>query len=369
MQLGWRRALELVGVDPDSVSIEELAHNRWLTPGIWTVSSEEQRKVLKCLAPDREAPASAWEEHWTARAGGPRRWNYWAREGLAYRHRVVEIYESGGIVAPRLLAAHYGDDAIVLLLEHVEGLPGDQWEIPDYAAAARSLGRAQGQSLTCDAVQEFEWLSCGFLQQYSSEKPVDWSLLDSDNAWEQPLVQRNFPSELRAGAKWLHNVSGRLYEITQRLPRVLSHLDFWTKNLILRADRSIALLDWAFVGDGAIGEDIGNLIPDAAFDHFVPAESLAELEASVHSAYLEGLADAGWTGDGRLAELGLCASAVKYDWLTPAMLAAASAQRQLRYGGTEEVDADYRFRERGIGLLDNVERARRAMRLAEQLDL
>ncbi len=112
---------------------------------------------------------------------------------------------------------------------------------------------------------------------------------------------------------------------------------------------------------------LATIIPDAAFDHFIDAEALPELEAVVRDAYLKGLASGGWNGDPRLAELGLCASAVKYDWLTPAMHSSASAPRQMRYGGTEEINADFRFRQRGIALLDNAERAQRAVTLAQGL--
>lgn len=38
-------------------------------------------------------------------------------------------------------------------------------------------------------------------------------------------------------------------------------------------------------------------------------------------------------GDERLVRLGVCASAVKYDWLTALMLARAGEERQLDYGG------------------------------------
>jgi hypothetical protein len=61
------------------------------------------------------------------------------------------------------------------------------------------------------------------------------------------------------------------------------------------------------------------------------------------------------------------AAAVKYDWQTPMMLEVASATRQLRYGGTEEIDADYRFRERGRALLHNAHTARRAVALADEM--
>ena len=367
MDVDGRRALELVQPGASAASIEDLAHNRWLTAGIWAVTSNGLRMVLKCLTPDRGPPGSAWDAHWAKGAEDQRRWNYWAREGLAYQHRLVKVYEPGGIVGPELLAAHYADDLIVLLLEHVDGLPGEQWRTADYSTASRSLGRAHGHLLTGESLPSYSWLSTGFLRQYSCEKPVDWGLLDSDEAWHQPLVEHNFPPELRQAAVWLHKARHRLYEIVSALPRVLSHLDFWTNNLILQPDGSIALLDWASVGDGAIGEDVGNLVPDAAFDHFIDAEALPGLEAAVRDAYLEGLENGGWNGDPRLAELGLCASAVKYDWLTPAILSSASAPRQMRYGGTEEIDADFRFRQRGIALLDNAERARRAVTLAQDL--
>lgn len=65
----------------------------------------------------------------------------------------------------------------------------------------------------------------------------------------------------------------------------------------------------------------------------------------------------------------MAVSAIEYDWLTPAMLASASAPEQLRYGGTEQIDADYRLRERGLALLDNANRARRAITLADELGL
>lgn len=367
--IGWREAFEQVAPGASASSVEEFTHNRWLTPGIWVVTSGGRRMVLKCLAADGETPGSAWDAHWTKGAADPRRWNYWAREGIAYRHGLVNVFESGGIVAPELVAISEGDERIVLLLEYVEGRPGEVWGIAEYADAARSLGRAQGCLLSSADTAGHDWLSKGFLRDYSSEKPVDWSRLFDEEAWHQPLVERNFPPALRDAACWLHATRDRLYEISAALPRVLSHLDFWSKNLIRQADGSIALLDWAFVGDGALGEDVGNLIPDASFDHFVDAEMLPELEAAVRVAYLDGLASGGWDGDRRLAELGLLASAVKYDWLTPLMLERASQSQQLRYGGTEQIDADYLFRQRGLGLLDNARRAERAISLAKDLGL
>ena len=193
----WRDALARLGVDPSTASVEELAHNRRLTPGIWRVMIERRSMILKCLSSDRTDPTSAAEAHWTTGLEDPRRWNYWAREALAYRHHVVEIFEAGGIVAPVLLDAYFADSEIILLLEYVDGRPGEQWDIAEYAVAARALGRAHGHQLSGAPLPEQPWLSRSFLRDYSGSKPVNWTLLDDDHAWDLPLVRRNFPPELR----------------------------------------------------------------------------------------------------------------------------------------------------------------------------
>jgi hypothetical protein len=361
-------ALARVGLDASSAEVNGVDHGA-LTAGIWRVSVPGRRMILKCVSADRPPARTSFEAHWATRLDDPARWNYWAREGLAFERGVMASYEPSGIVAPKLLAAHHGDRDFVMLLEFVEGVPAEQWSIAEYVRAARALGEAQARHLSDRPVVSYPWLSRWFLREYSSEKPVDWSLLSDDDAWSSPLVARNFPTELREATFWLHSVRTRLYDLAERIPRTLCHLDFWTKNLILRDDGTFALLDWAFVGDGAIGEDIGNLVPDAAFDHFIAAALLPDFHAEVLDGYTEGLREGGWNGDARLVELGMCASAVKYDWLTPWMLASARSERQLRYGGTEEIDADYRFSERGSALLRNAHNARRALSLAAELGI
>ena len=120
--------------------------------------------ILTCLSSDRPAPTSVAEAHWTTGLEDPRRWNYWAREALAYRHHVVEIFEVGGIGAPALLDAYFADGEIILLLEYVDGRPGEQWDITDYAVAARALSRAHGHHLSGAPLPEHPWLSQSFLR-------------------------------------------------------------------------------------------------------------------------------------------------------------------------------------------------------------
>jgi thiamine kinase-like enzyme len=213
------------------------------------------------------------------------------------------------------------------------------------------------------------WLSRSFLREYSSEKPVEWDLLDDNEAWQHPVVRGVFPPALRDGVAFLHANRERLYRINESLPRTLCHLDFWPKNLFQVRNGEIALIDWGCAGFGAIGEDMGNLVPDASFDHFISAEDLPRLEQVVFDGYLRGLRSAGWGGDRRLVQLGMWSSSVKYDWLTPFTLAQLNQRKQYRYGGGEEIDADFKFRERSHALLFNANWARQALELAEQLGL
>src|SRR5581483_9124927 len=107
----------------------------------------------------------------------------------------------------------------------------------------------------------------------------------------------------------------------------------------------ITLIDWAFAGHGPVGGDPGNLVTDSCGDLLQPAASLPELDAATRTGYEEGLRDAGWDGDLRLARLGMCVTAAKWSWLVPHMLPLAGQDEHRVYGSTP-VDSDHLFAER-----------------------
>ena len=360
--------LARLDIDPDGVEAQELPHNRWLTPGVWRIrDGHGLDAVLKHLTADRNRGETAWDGHWTAGDDRERSWTYWKREALAYSEGLVDAYEGSGIGAPKCVAARVDAGESLLLIEWVHGEPGEAWPIDAYGDAARALGRAQAPFLAGgQPMPRHSWLSRDYLRDYSTQKPVDWALLQDDATWEHPLARECFPDGLRPAVNFLHANRERLYALHDALPRTLCHLDFWPKNLIRREDGEIRLFDWSFVGAGSVGEDIGNLVPDASFDHFVPAAQLPELEEIVFDAHLEGLREGGWTGDPGLVRLGMWSSAVKYDWLAPFMLAALGQATHYHYGGGPEIDPRFRFSERGQALLFNAERARQALDLAAE---
>jgi hypothetical protein len=313
-----------------------LTHNplNGVTAGVWKQGSV----VHKVLTRRREAPP-----HW-ASSEDPRHWNYWRREALVYSSGLPERL---GLGAPHLLGMTESPEGDVeLRLEHVEGRHAAALTVADLEVAAQVLGRAQGRA---DLPDE-EWLSQGFLGAYSGSRPANWALMDDDDAWAQPLMRDHFDPSLQQSLVRLHLGRDRLLRLMDDLPRTVCHLDVWPNNLIRRPSGEMVLLDWAFVGDGALGEDIGNLIPDSVFDLLLPHDLLDELDARLTSAYLEGLREAGWSGDERLVRLGVCASAVKYDWLTAFCLEHAGADEHLDYGRGASVDAGARYAARAAGL-------------------
>lgn len=281
---------------------------------------------------------------WAA-AGDPAHWNYWRREVLAYRTPALRAgLEAAGLGLPVVLSLDEDDRGATLCLEDLRGTPGTAFSIDDHAALATGLGRwhAAGQP----AWQP--WMSRGFLRAYSTTRPAPWALVDDDAAWEQPLVRNHWPAGLRDGWQRLLAHRAHLLEVMERLPRALCHLDLWVSNEFRRPGGSCALIDWGYVGDGAVGEDVGNHVPDATLDLFWPAERIAELDEVCFTAYLHGLRSAGWSGDERDVRLGVTASAVKYAWLLPLMLGQASEPEQRAYH--ERADPDRLYQQRGLAL-------------------
>jgi hypothetical protein len=318
---------------------------------------------------DRSRGETPWDAHWTAHDHDPRRWTYWAREPLAYQHHLPDAYAGSGIEAPGCLGSWVDDREALLLLEWVTDQPGPSWPVEFYESAGEALGRAQAPFLAGSPLPSWPWLSRRFLRQYSSEKPVEWQLLDDDEAWRHPMVREAFPPALRDGVVFLHAHRDRLYHVSESLPATLCHLDFWPQNLFRQSNGHITLIDWGFAGMGSIAEDVGNLVPDASFDHFVAAENLPRLEQVLFDGYLHGLRSAGWNDDPRLVQLGMWSASVKYDWLAPFTLAQVHLDRQYRYGGGGEIDAVFKFRERSRVLLFNANWARQAVTLADRLGL
>ena len=75
----------------------------------------------------------------------------------------------------------------------------------------------------------------------------------------------------------------------------------------------VTAIDWAFVGIGKIGEEIGTALSIDLLFVDVAAGDARELSQAIFTGYCDGLCDAGWHGDLNLARFGyLVTAALSY---------------------------------------------------------
>jgi hypothetical protein len=292
--------------------------------GIWRVRAGERSAVLKLIAHSDDGHA-----HW--RSGeDPSHWYYWRREVLAYESGLLASLP-GALRAPGcLLVADRDDGSVALWLEDLPGQPATAWSIERYGVGARHLGAMQGAFLGGAALPSHPWLSRGWLRAYAAQRDDDLLLLDDPASWRDPRVADVFPNPPVDATKAMRRDQPRFLDALDRLPQTLCHLDLHPANLFADGEQRTVAIDWSFVGLGAIGEDAGNLVPDAVLDFHVPAARIDELDASVARGYERGLRDAGWDGPASAVRLGMSATiAAKYAWILPALLRAVREDREL----------------------------------------
>ena len=231
---------------------------------------------------------------------------WWRREASAYASAGLrERLATAGLRMPALLGvAEREQHVCALWLEDLTGAPGPTWGSERLAEAAAGLGALAGT----EPLDE-PWLSRGWLRDYTGLRDAEQAAFAL--AWGDL-------EHLRAPAERLWAERVRWLDVLDTLPRALSHLDLWPGNLF-DDDGVTVLTDWAYAGLGALGEDLGNLVPDSVADLCLPVADLDRADELTWAAYAGALPPA---VDPRLARLGTCASsAVKFSWLAPRLVA------------------------------------------------
>jgi hypothetical protein len=306
---------------------EPLRHNAGnaATGGIWRVrdtypgsdsadGSAGRSRILKVAKPPSGDPptGSAWRTSDT-----PTHFNYWRREVLAYETGLADsVYRDAGIRAPGLESRVTREDgSIELWLEDVAGPSGFAFSVARLGQFGHELGLGQARwAGRVPSRDELPWLSRGWLRQYLSEGPGN-NVHVRDEDWDDPIAHV-WPVEVRERLRSLWERRMSALKQVEALPRTLCHLDCWPANLIEDAAGTSVLLDWSFVGEGAIGEDPANLIIDSVSDGLMDAALLPEIADAVTSGYINGLADGGWHGSADEARRAIEVCAVtKYSWL------------------------------------------------------
>ncbi len=313
-------------IDPARVVIERVYEPvASASAGIWRVSNNSRTAILKLVAHS----AGEGNPNWLS-GEDPKHWYYWRREVLAYETGLLDSL-TGGLRAPTcLLAASRADGSVALWLEDLRSQPATEWPLERYGTAARHLGHAQGAFVVSEELPDHDWLSHDWLRSYVSQRDGDFELVGDAHLWAHPQIAAWFTVPPIARQQAMRRDQPLFLHALDRLPRTLCHLDLHPANLFGDETGPTAAIDWSFVGIGAIGEDAGNLVPDAVLDfHFDPAR-IDDLYETVANGYIAGLRDAGWPGAESDARLGMAATiAAKYAWIAPAILRAAAEERDL----------------------------------------
>jgi hypothetical protein len=231
---------------------------------------------------------------------------YWKRELLAAQHDLLPQHE-GPLSAPGIYAVMEYEDSGWIWMEHIVEKSRQPWTLEDYAFAAHALGYANGLSLMAAPSPDYPWLCTEhcrwWLRLIEGREP--------EKAWENPYVSKYFPHNLRAGWEQLWSERETFLTALSKVPQHFSHFDTTRHNLMLRekADRNLELvaIDWAFVGNGALGGDLYALLGSSFMLFVIDHKDWPDLEPAATQAYFKGLSDAGWRGNPDLARLGYTA--------------------------------------------------------------
>jgi hypothetical protein len=216
-----------------------------------------------------------------------------------------------GLVAPRCYAVVEQGDVVQLWLEEVGDSIGLRWPVSRFGLAARHLGRFNGAWLDGRPLPDSPWLGPDLLRERADRNAAIWARIAQ--LCENPLFRLGWPADIAEQGRRLFEERHAFLAALDRLPRVLRHADADRRNLFARdlsgAEPETVAIDWALVGVGPIGADLGPLIAASVlWFQGVGPDDLPELDGVCLAGYLGGLGDAGWHGDPRLVRLGAIVS-------------------------------------------------------------
>ena len=238
--------------------------------------------------------------------------NYWRREAIAYQSGLLGALPGEHLVAPHCWAVQDrpGDESWIWL-EEIQSSNG-AWSLDRYHQAARHLGQFNGAYLAGYPLPVAQpWMTRGRTRVWIE---FTRTCIDQIHQWaEAPLVRRWFgPNGLeRILDLWSH--CPQLLAAFERLPVCYCHHDAHRRNLLERqrpdGTTETVAIDWALTGFGRIGEEAGVTMTASLELMEIAANQAQELDQAVFSGYIDGLHDAGWAGDVRLARLGYTVNA------------------------------------------------------------
>lgn len=253
--------------------------------GLWRVSADRCDEPGPTAAVVKRTGAAHLGTFrvWRGRAD-PLDPQWWGREAEFYLSDLGSRGWSDQVRAARCFVDDH-DGCRDLWLEEVTDVPGG------FEVSRRAVeGLAAWQVANAAAPQP--WLAKDWIATHVRRHGLDNDRTLAHPAWSAAIDRGLDPALREAVAARVTDPT----EVVRRLsclPQVLTHHDFHNANLGT-VDGAVVLFDWAYVGWGPIGHDVGHLA--------MTLEPSFEIEAAVawpvlQDAYCQALVSAGWTGD------------------------------------------------------------------------
>jgi hypothetical protein len=244
----------------------------------------------------------------------------WIREVRAYQSGFLDDLP-GNLAAPRCFAiAERDTDEFWIWLQDLQDSIGDKWPPQRYGLAARHLGQFNGTYLAGRPLPAYDWFSKEWLRNFMT--PYGALIERLQQPPLPPLLRRACPPDLIPGLIRFWRERERFLHALEQLPQTVCHLDAFRRNLFACDDphgaAKTVLIDWAFTGIGAIGEELAPLIVMYRAEQSRSAEQGLDIAELAFQGYQEGLDDVGWRGDPRFVQLGfLIAASLRYGLMWP----------------------------------------------------
>jgi hypothetical protein len=252
--------------------------------GLWRVSAVSRRGSGPFSAVVKRTGASylGTSPVWRCRSA-PDDPQWWGREAAFYSSDLAVFGWTGGVRAARCYTLDDHDDCRDLWLEDVD-IPADMG-----AYERAGAGLARWQVATIDSTHS--WLSHDWIPTHIRRHDLDNERTLAHPGWRS-AIERGLDPMLRDVVKARITDPTEIRRRLLEFPQVLTHHDFHYKNVGTVSDE-VVIIDWAYVGWGPIGHDVGYL----AMDITSGLGPVDEVWYAMQSSYCAGLVEAGWTGN------------------------------------------------------------------------
>jgi hypothetical protein len=261
-------------------------------------ASRDRSVVLKVTRP--AAPGSSFPVIGTIPQGWgltPDHSHYWRREARFYSSDLPSHIAGPHARTPRPLLVEDRDDEAWIWLEALDDLKPGPWTHGRLVEAAYQIARLQA------CARDVGLPAHGAVRPRLLRAYVDELLASNiaaagrDATWEHPLVTAVLPGGDAQRLRRLFADRARMLDALERMPSLLTHHDAHRRNILTIENSASVLIDWAYAGTGAPGEELGSLVGMTIMLGEVDTSDMRATTNESFDAYQRGLYDEGWRGD------------------------------------------------------------------------